>query len=306
MGDLGQTRVFGHAGQETVVIGRRHPLTDLYHGLVTGGWAQLLLVYALVYFVTAAAGEVAHWSLGAADQTPPGSLMAALAGWWSGRPEALAALDPRALAKMALASVEGFVRWAELVIGAGIVMAKFSMQKALVLFSQVAVIAPFDGGGQALLFRMANLRRGHVVDARVSLLLVRNERDAGGEVVRRAHDLPLHRGSTPLFEHAWTAVHEIGRESPLWGETAESLARDDAELLVIFSGTDEQLLKAIHARHVYPARRLRWNAEFAPIATVLPDGRRALDYRRFHEVELAAETEDEPMPAEARRSGRRR
>jgi inward rectifier potassium channel len=296
MRDLGQTRVFGHAGHETVAIGlRRRVLSDLYHRLVTGGWLQLCLVYALVYFLTGALLEVAHWALADAGQVPPGSLMGAVVALFRGAStdQVMAALDPRALAAGALSKVDGFVRWAELVIGAGIVMAKFSMQKAQVLFSEVAVVAPHDRSGHALLFRMANQRSGHVVDARASLLLVRNEREPDGELVRRAHDLPLMRGGTALFEHAWTAAHEIDHSSPLWGETAESLAAADAELLVTFSGYDERLLKLIHARHVYPARRLRWDSRFAPIATVLPDGRRALDYRRFHEVVPAEDTDTE-------------
>lgn len=294
--DLGQTRVFGHAGRETVVIGlRRRALSDLYHRLVTGGWLQLCLVYALVYFLTGALLEVAHWALAGAGNVAPGSLMGAVVALFHGSStdEVLAVLDPRALAAGVLSAVDGFVRWAELVIGAGIVMAKFSMQKAQVLFSEAAVVAPHDRGAHALLFRMANQRSGHVVDARVSLLLVRNEREPDGEVVRRAHDLPLLRGGTALFEHAWMAAHEIDRDSPLWGETAESMAAAQAELLVTFSGYDERLLRPIHARHVYPARRVHWDARFEPIDTVLPDGRRALDYRRFHEVVPAEETDTE-------------
>jgi len=267
--NLGQTRVFGHAGRDTAIVGlRRRVLSDLYHRLVTGGWLQLCLVYAVVYLLTGALLEVAHWALAAG----------------------------------ALSAVDGFVRWAELVIGAGIVMAKFSTQKALVLFSEVAAVAPHERG-QALLFRMANQRRGHVVDARVSLLLVRNEREPDGEVVRRAHDLPLLRGGTALFEHAWTAVHQIDEASPLHGETADSLAAADAELLVTFSGYDERLLRPIHARHVYPSRRVRWGVRFASIETVLPDGRRALDYRRFHEVVPVEDTEAEAARPRRERAG---
>ncbi len=310
MGDLGQTRVFGHAERETVVLGlRRHALSDLYYRLVTGGWLQLCLVYALVYFVTRSILEVAHWSLADAGNVAPGSVMAALMSLRRGADAgdvAAAALDPRALAAGVLSAVDGFVSWAELVIGAGIVMAKFSMQKAQLLFSEVAVVAPHDRGGRALLFRMANRRSGHVVDARVSLLLVRNERESDGELVRRAHDLPLLRGGTALFQHAWTAAHEIDRSSPLWGETEESLAAADAELLVTFIGFDERLLRLIHVRHVYAARQLRWDSHFAPIATVLPDGRRALDYRRFHGVVPAEDTEDSERESRPTASARQR
>jgi len=304
--DLGQTRVFGHAGRETVVVGlRRRPLSDLYYRLVTGGWLQLCLVYALVYFLTGAGLEVAHWAVADAGNVPKGSIMGALVALWGGAPgaEVLAALDPRALAAGALDALDGFVRWAELVIGAGIVMAKFAMQKAHVLFSEAAVVAPHDGNGHALLFRMANERTGHVVDARVSLLLVRNEREPDGEVVRRAHDLPLLRGGTALFEHAWTAAHEIDGESPLSGETEESLAAAQAELLVTFSGYDERLLRPIHARHVYPARRIHWSSRFEPIDVVLADGRRALDYRRFHEFVPAEDTDTDADRSRRERAG---
>lgn len=300
--DLTQTRLFGHADRETVVIGlRRAVLSDLYHRLVTGGWAQLCLVFALVYFLTEALLEVAYWGLRGTGQVPPGSVMAAAVALLRGEPaaQAAAALDPKALAAGVLTAVGGFLRWAELVVGAGIVMAKFSLQKANVLFSEVAVISP-RGQGRALLFRMANRRSGHVVDARASLLLVRNQREADGELVRRAHDLPLLRGGTALLSHAWTAVHEIDEKSPLEGETAESLRAADAEILVTLSGYDDRLLKLIHARHVYAAHHLRWSVRFAPIATLLPDGTRALDYRRFHAV---VPLEEEPERGRKSRLG---
>jgi inward rectifier potassium channel len=213
------------------------------------------------------------------------------------------ALDPKALAAAAVSAVASFVRWAELVIGAGVVIAKYTQLKARVLFSEVAAVAP-HAAGSALLFRMANERTGHLVDARVFLLLVRNERDESGEVVRRAHDLPLLRGGTALFSHAWTAVHVVDRDSPLFGETEETLAAAEAELLVTFSGYDDRVSRPLHARHVYGASQLRWDVLFAPIATVLPDGRRALDYRRFHEVIAAGDTTEEDPPAAVPRRSR--
>jgi inward rectifier potassium channel len=301
--DLGQTRVFGHASGELQVVGlRRRPLSDLYHRLVTGGWTQLLLVFATVYFFTEAAFGVAHWALAGVAPAARGAVTAALVGLVRGEP-AGAALDPGTLAATALESVASFVHWAEVVIGSGVVMAKYTQLKARVLFSDVAAVAP-HAAGSALLFRMANERTGHLVDARVSVLLVRNERDEDGEVVRRAHDLPLLRGGTALFSHAWTTVHVIDRESPLWGESEETLSAAEAELLVTFSGYDDRVSRAIHARHVYPAGRLRWNVHFAPIATVLPDGRRALDYRRFHEVIAVADTTEEDADVRAQRRGR--
>jgi inward rectifier potassium channel len=286
MGDIGQTRVFGHADRGVVAIGlRRRPFADLYHQLVTGSWARLLAVYALVFFATEVLFEAAHYALADAGAVARGSVLAAAVALARGAPLAQlqGALEPRAVASGLVAAGEGFVRWAELVVGAGIVFAKFALVEARVLFSRVAVVAP-HAGREALLFRMANERNGHVVDARVSLLLVRNELDEDGELVRRARDLPLVRGATALFSHSWTAVHALDRGSPLHGETAESLARAEAEILVTFAGWDDALTRTISARHVYPAHALRFGARFAPIVVQLPDGRRAVDYRRFHDV----------------------
>lgn len=301
MADLTHTRVFGQATRGLVAIGlRRRPLADLYHRLVTGSWARLCAVYALVYFLTAALFEAAHYAVGDAGPAARGSAAAALVALarGAGADAVRAALAPRALAAGLLAGAEDFVRWAELVIGAGIVLAKFSLLRARVLFSRVAVVGPHRGG-EALQFRMANERTSHVVDAKVSVMLVRDELDDDGEPVRRAHDLPLVRGGTALFSHAWTAAHVIGPGSPLAGADAGALASAEAEVIVTFSGYDEALTRVISARHVYPAARIRWGARFAPIVRTLPGGQRAVDYRRFHDA-IAAEPPPRPERAPRR------
>lgn len=281
MAGMGSTRVFGHAGSGVVVIGlRRRPARDLYHWLVTGPWSRLILVFALVYFATRAVVAIA--GLGIATRVPE-SLAAPLG----------LAPSLRALLAGALAAIEGFVRWVELVMAAGLMLGKFSLVRARVLFSEVAVVGP-HGGGRALMFRMANERSSHLVDARVSVMLVRNEL-LDGELVRRAHDLSLSRGGSALFSHAWTAIHPISRESPLAGESARSLEGSEAEIIVNISGYDEAIGRTVHARHVYAAEHLRWNARFREIVKHRADGSRAIDYRKFHRTEAV---EDSSAPEE--------
>ncbi len=303
MGDIASTRVFGHTGKGGVTtIGlRRRPLADLYHRLVTGTWSRLLVVFAVVYFATQMIFGAVHLLLAA--ELPQGMrLLPALIAAVETPPAAAAPLSARWIASGALAGVEGFVRWLELAIGSGIIFSKFSRIPARVLFSRVAVISPYQGG-QALMFRMANERTSHVADAKVAVMLVRNELSDDGDLVRRAHDLELARGGSALFSHAWTAIHPIGRESPLQGESAESLAAGEAELIVTLTGFDEGLTRTIHARHGYTARQIRWGVRFADIVKLLPTGGRAVDYRRFHEivaVEQPAATERERTPARGR------
>ncbi len=299
---MGSTRVFGNAGSAVEVVGlRRRPARDLYHWLVTGPWTRLLVVYALVYFGTGALFGVARLLL-AARLPAGGPLLPALAAALEAPAPAGPPLSARALAATALGAVDGFVRWAELVIASGIVLAKFSLVRARVLFSDVAVVAP-HAGGEALMFRMANERATHIVDAKVSVMLVRNEQH-DGEVVRRAHDLALVRGGSALFSHAWTAVHVVGPDSPLAGETAGSLEGSEAEIIVNISGFDEGLVKTVHAGHVYPASRIRWNARFREIVKLREDGRRIIDYRKFHRTVPVEERDAGVTPGRRARQGR--
>jgi inward rectifier potassium channel len=206
---------------------------------------------------------------------------------------------PRAIAAELVLGAEGFVRWLELAVGSGIMFAKFSLVRARVLFSRVAVVGPHQGG-DALMFRMANERTSHMVDAKVQAMLVWDEPGEGGELVRRAHDLALLRGGSALFAHAWTAVHPVDRASPLFGQTPESLRARDAEVIVTLSGYDEDLTRTLHARHAWPASRIVWGARFRDVVRTTDDGARAIDYRRFHETEPVAEERGERTPRRAR------
>jgi inward rectifier potassium channel len=283
--NLGSTRVFGHSHGGVIEVGlRRRPGKDLYHWMVTGPWPRLLLVYAVVYFLTE--------GLFAAIDLAAGPVPATRAAFAEAAVDAIRApvegRDPTTslwlVASGVVAAVEGFVRWLEVAIGAGIILTKFSLLRARVIFSRVAVVAP-DGGSQALMFRMANERTSNIIDAKVNALLVWNETDEKGDLVRRAHDLPLARGGSALFTHAWTASHPIGRESPLFGQDETALQLAEAEVIVSISGYDEALTRVMYARHVYPAEQVLWSHRFREIVKALPDGRRRIDYRRFHEAE---------------------
>lgn len=298
MADIGSTRVFSHARRGVKIIGlRRRPLADLYHRLATGSWTRLVLVYAAVFFGTQALFGLAHLAL-AAEWPPGAAVLSALLAAADAPPAPAPPLSGRWIAAGALSAVEAFVRWLLLVIGAGILLAKYSRIPARVVFSRVAVVGP-HAGGRALLFRMANERTSHILDAKVSVMLVRNEPGEDGEVVRRAHDLPLARGGSALFSHAWTAVHPIGRESPLLGATEASLSAEDAELVVTLSGFDEGLTRVIHARRTYLPEDLRWDVRFREIVKVLASGEHAVDYRRFHDV-VAAEPPGERVTPRSR------
>ncbi len=102
--------------------------------------------------------------------------------------------------------------------------------------------------------------------------------------MRAFFDLPVVRERSPLFLLSWTVMHRVDETSPLYGLDAESLRAVGAEIIVVLSGLDEAFAQRIHARHAYTADQILWDKQFEDILSVTPEGRRAIDYRKFHDV----------------------
>jgi inward rectifier potassium channel len=165
----------------------------------------------------------------------------------------------------------------------GLVFARFSVPTARILFSKVAVVAPFNGV-PTLMFRTANKRRNYILEAQLWVTLVRDELSDEGEFMRRFHDVSLVRSHTPVFSLSWTAMHQILPGGLLDGDTLESLKRDRAEIIVTLTGLDETLAQTIHARHTFTADDIYWNHRFADILLVNNQGRRIIDFNQFHVI----------------------
>ena len=103
--------------------------------------------------------------------------------------------------------------------------------------------------------------------------------------MRRIRDLKLIRDETPIFGLSWLAMHTIDETSPLWGITPESLAEKETEIVVTLTGIDDTFSQTVHARHSYIANEVLWDRAFVDIFFRCSDGRYAIDYNYFHNVE---------------------
>jgi inward rectifier potassium channel len=165
----------------------------------------------------------------------------------------------------------------------GLAFARFSRPSARVLFSRVAVVGPMNGQPM-LALRIANERRNQILQAEVRLSLVRDEQTAEGNYLRRFYDLKLARSQTPVFAMTFLVMHPLDQDSPLFGATPESLAAEHAEIVLILTGLDATLSQLIHARASYLAHQVLFGRRFVDVIGALPDGRRAIDYARFHDT----------------------
>jgi inward rectifier potassium channel len=106
-----------------------------------------------------------------------------------------------------------------------------------------------------------------------------------GHYIRRLHDLALVRARSPVFRLSFLVMHRLDETSPLHGCTAESLARDDAEIVAIVTGLDDTTLQNVHARTSYAAADILLGRRFMDLFGYTASGERVMDYRRFHETE---------------------
>jgi len=193
------------------------------------------------------------------------------------------AMTPGTVYGNALVALEAIVSILGISVLTGLSYARFARPTAQVLFSRVAVVAPFNGT-PTLMFRAANERRNQIVEAKMRVHLTLDEH-SDGRMMRRFYEMNLLRDRNPSFFLTWTALHPIDENSPLYGLTHKDLVRTSAALLVSLSGIDQTVNQAIHTRHNYYAGDLRWNQNFKDILYELEDGDRYIDFADFHEVE---------------------
>jgi len=169
-------------------------------------------------------------------------------------------------------------------LAAGLIFARFSRPTARIMFSRDAVITTHDGR-KMLMFRAANQRRNQILEAQVSVSLLRDEMSAEGMPMRRFHDLHVSRPRSPMFALSWTVMHPITEGSPLYGENRESLLGQNGEIVISIMGLDETASQTVFARHSYLADEIMWNRRFVDILTRNEEGWRTIvDYRVFHDT----------------------
>jgi len=193
-------------------------------------------------------------------------------------------MAPRTLYENVVVTAEVFVGLFNLAVATGLLFARISRPTARIMFSDKAVVTAFEGE-PTLIFRAANRRRNLVVEAEVTVNLLRDLTTVEGITMRRFDELKMIRARSPLFFLTWTVMHRIDEASPLYGETRESLEDKHAEIVVVMKGLDETFVSTIHARTSYTPDEIVWGRRLADIFGVDAQGQRSIDFHRFHELE---------------------
>jgi inward rectifier potassium channel len=259
---------------------------DIYHYVLIAPWWQFILGLAAIYF--------------ALNAVFAGLFMLDPDGIANGRHGSFAdafffsvqtlgtigygVLAPKTRYANIVVTVESFVSLLNLALATGLIFARFSRPFARVVFSNVAVIVPFEGV-PTLMFRAANQRGNQILDANATVSFARQVTTAEGIVMRRFEELKLLRPRTPLFSLSWTMMHQIDAASPLYGADIDTLHDQQTEIIVLLSGMDETLSQTIYARHAYSPDDILFDRRFVDVLTSADTGRMVVNLHRFHDTQ---------------------
>ena len=270
--------------------------TDFYHQSLMASWPVFLLGLLAVFILV----NMIFAGLYLTD--PRGLSNAAPGDFWARFIFSVQTMGSIAYTDMVpkshyvdvIVMAEAFVGILYIGVVTALLFARLSRPSARFVFSNVAVILPYDGV-PTLMMRTSNQRGNQVLDASVNVTLARQATSLEGITMRRFDELQLMRNRTSLFALSWTIMHRIDETSPLYGVTPESLAEKEMEIVVLLSGRDDILADQIYARHVYEPHQVLWGRRFVDVLSVSPQGRMIVDLHKFHDTE--------PHPLEGQASG---
>lgn len=290
LSERSRVRLLNHDGTFNVRrndLGPFHPF-NVYHTLLSLPVPRLLGLVAAFYVVVNLLFATLYWLAGSdalvgAASTPLARFedsiffsVQTLATIGYGR------LVPNTSLANILVALEALVGLLGFAILSGLLFARFTRPTAKIVFSQNAIIAPYENGW-ALMFRLVNLRNHDLTDVRAVVSFARWVEENGSR--RRRFDLlHLERPSIIFMPLHWVIVHPIDDQSPLHGLSMDSLTAADPEIVCLITADDETFAQTVHSRTSYDKADIVWGARFRDMY-IFDEHHVAIDLTRLHDLD---------------------
>lgn len=169
-------------------------------------------------------------------------------------------ISPSGFTTSFVAAVEALVGLLSFAIATGLLYGRFSKPKAHLLFSENALIAPFQNG-TALMIRMCPYKNTNLTDAEAKVTLGMTM-EQNGKLENKFFQLELEYSNVNALTLSWTLVHPISESSPLYGLTEEDYSKIDGEILIFVKMFDDMYSTNVVKRTSYTFAEVVYGAKF--------------------------------------------
>ena len=195
---------------------------------------------------------------------------------------------PEAIFVNALQCIIGFIMQG---IMAVIIFSKMTLPRLrsqTLLFSKNAVVCPRNNK-LCWMFRMGDMRKNHIIDARIRAFYVRSERTIEGQVLDHHQvEIPVTVDgckSGIFFNWPLVVFHKIDKKSPLYYLAPKDLTQDRFEIVVLLEGTTQSTGQMTQARTSYMPTEIFWGKKFQGLLNFNYDRREfEADFSKFDEL----------------------
>lgn len=264
---------------------------NLYHTLISMTWRTFIALTLLLYFLSNVFFGLIYASFGAealvdSSSAPTENLI--LRGFFFSVQTfatiGYGTIHPVGIVPNLVVTIESYYSMIATALITGIVFARFARPTARIIFSSRAVVAPYQDK-TGLMFRLVNGRSNQLIEVEAKVMFARFVEE-NGRIVRRFDFLELERRRVAFLPLAWTVVHPIDENSPLYGMTFEDLQKTDTEILILLTATDETFASVVHTRSSYKPEEIKFGYKFANMYNKVEQGEPiSIDIKRLSKVE---------------------
>jgi len=188
-------------------------------------------------------------------------------------------INPTGFLTSAVAAVESMLGLMGFALITGVLYGRFSRPDSKILFSKNIILSPYKDVN-AIMFRMANLRKSQLIETEVQFVVGYNKM-VNGAPQRAFITLDLERSKINFFPLSWTVVHPIDDSSALKDVSMKELADGNAEFSVLVKAFDDTFHQQVYARYSYLMNDMVEGVKFVPTYSQAADGVIEMDFEKF-------------------------
>lgn len=187
-----------------------------------------------------------------------------------------------------VATFEAFLGLLAFAIATGLFYGRFSRPRAYLKFSDIAVIAPFQGA-TGLMFRLAPFKNNALTSAEVVVSTAIEVND-NGDSKTQFYTLKTHLSHINTLALNWTVVHKIDEDSPFFGFTKEDFNNTKIEIIIHVRAFDEVFSNTVVQRASYISKEIIFGAKFVTMYYPAKDNQSTIldldKINEYNEVEM--------------------